>query len=528
MATYEPNISGNAAYQTDPFVQLPDTVLEFIFRHSVRSECDKPVTPSRKYVPSDEVEDRDELSSVKPLLILSHVNKRFRKIVFDGTLWSSLEVLELTDSKTRLSEDIAISILRRLDLSKVDFARSCPFSFEDDRRNDVLKMIGPYIQCLCLDRDVSPLELCRSVRRLRLSVEHLPFHCLVTSLPLQSLVAVFPAPMDPVELVDSIASSWPNLAKLTLFCLKVSLPSTPKTGPLLGLTSLKTLDLSNTRLSHSWLTFPSTLVTLLLSYCRIPNDNKVVLANLAFLETVEIINCVAANPGDESTMQFAIQISHCTVLRNVHLDSTKDAADLYVEECPSLLSLFVRSYFAFNWGQCFGKTVIKNCPSLEYLHLDCCLNLKDTISLNHIKELLLTSPLVTIEGYLHLPPPVVHEPVVSLHFPLLEKLVWQMERCPHTLSLDCPSLEAFTVKSYPWIEIEVPELQLQVLNLSACSKLESLSIDPICIKKVPLKWAFELLENCPLLRKDKNSLVSLGDIMVSSDRGVFLSDTGPL
>mmetsp|Transcript_40870 Transcript_40870/g.66263 ORF Transcript_40870/g.66263 Transcript_40870/m.66263 type:complete len:164 (-) Transcript_40870:564-1055(-) len=131
---------------------LPDSIVALIFQCAAMKER------ATKREDSDFWTRKEERNPLPPtvefLIKASHVCARFRRLALDGSLWSPADISSVIN-RDKAPYRVSLSILQRLDLSKVNFAGQ-PFCFpliclEQYTLEDIsnwFHMLGPYIRLL--------------------------------------------------------------------------------------------------------------------------------------------------------------------------------------------------------------------------------------------------------------------------------------------------------------------------------------------------------------------------------------------
>jgi len=364
---------------------LPDSILELIFLYTTRDE-------------DDESSERVGGPSQRAIMLvqgLANVNRRFRRIVFNGSLWSASDLSSVLQIKASLKFKrdefhwrLLLTVLSRLDLSKVKFTGSkfrfpldflSPYPFE--RTCLLFDFVGPYIQELDLvGFDMASVTRSFNVLKAGVILERCPclssltlgmlqkFQCyfsLMKSFPLRELQLKLHSAEDMATSMSTISTLWPNLQELLIDISHRDIWEYDFEIPLSSQLPLAALVFNggpdSDERSSSFpkkprvlrniesLLLKKSLVTLDLSHCS--GFPEIVLEDDDHLEKVRLHDCRGL---------WRIVFRNCRRLKSLSSSGNSDCTELCVETCPALQSL------------CIICPPSRNCPMIEHLNAARC------------------------------------------------------------------------------------------------------------------------------------------------------------
>jgi len=473
-----------------------------------------------------------------------HVNRRFRRIVFNGCLWSAEDLSSIFRHKSCLDKDAWPTFLSRLDLTKVNFTHSnftfplrSIHAYSEKDVCSLFDIFGHHIICLCVSDDSpSPhkeiiaisdhkkieeiLRRCRSLEYLDIDMhrETFDYATLIKPLPLKHLSFGIEEVSDVQELLKTIALTWPGLNTLNLRRYYRERPSFANdymapvsVTQLLCLSALNVLELKGFPLSDVGEVFSiKTLTTLHLERCfidmstpEIPPNSVLRDMTLRFCRVVSSVNIKNFPSLEKLDLQFEDKtygttcVAQCPALKSLRIDS-EDSKDWHIriKDCSALqrLQLINSPHKVIGIGRC------PELHSLEfetYGRLARFSALQDFLSWNSwmscLKRLTLDIPMYDASTKCPL----------YLAFPELTELTLRGDVFPSIVTVDCMKLHTLNIlcSTHP----QYGRLnKIRTLNLSGCTVLERLDIGPTCIERVPPAWVFDLLTRNPKLRSVPN------------------------
>mmetsp|Transcript_34442 Transcript_34442/g.55730 ORF Transcript_34442/g.55730 Transcript_34442/m.55730 type:complete len:577 (+) Transcript_34442:356-2086(+) len=502
---------------------LPDSVLELIFLHAtsvVVSTEVPPVYPHLSGVDESGVDEHDRRKAVILIQQLGGVSRRFRRIVFKGSLWSA----SVLSSVLQIKQELCTSVLSQLDLSKVNFTESkfwfplCSMSeYPLQYICSLFDKVGPHIQKLSLVGSEKDLFKSSGIKKVGVILERCQYLssletgmllCLRThfavmgSLPLREFRLIVATVEDMALLMSTLSTLWPNLKELTMDMsgrnafFEVWLPTQ---------LSLDTLVLTG----HRWCGAFSSPHTVLHNLDRLLIGRTLVRLDLsdctgfAEIDVVDDDHLQNIHIGVSEGLKRAV-FRNCMRLQSLEI-SCMDAKELHVENCPKLLSVDI-------WSSDDDDHLIwtlRNCPLIESISAPACdtNQFEEIIKLQNLKTLKMTS--VRTAGLLRLAsaPRILHLDVylsgnfvaekLSLNFPSLQDLSLR-GRFPLYLDLQCPALQHLDISG------KSEKVQkIKTLDLSVCHRLKKVSISPHSMNRVSLEWVADLLKRNPRMMDPK-------------------------
>mmetsp|Transcript_34434 Transcript_34434/g.55715 ORF Transcript_34434/g.55715 Transcript_34434/m.55715 type:complete len:638 (-) Transcript_34434:496-2409(-) len=497
---------------------LSDSVLELIFLHATRDPPGQEPDQDQLRVQEDKDRERGGAPSRRAVMLvqgLAGVNRRFREIVFNGSLWSASDLSSILGFRFGFKPE-RLSVFSKMDLSKVHFSGS-KFCFPHSSITQytllqicsLFDIMGPYIKELDLvgsDRlwnrsDMAAfsgssgvekvraiLERCPSLSSLTLGIMLLTFQscfALMRSRSLRGLQLKLRSGSveDMAQSMSTISTLWPNLKELLIDishrdfkgkgdACEVPLPSQMPLSALVyqGRQYGVLRNVGSLLLQKS-------LVILDLSACT--GFSEIVLTDDDHLEKVSLRECKGL---------WRAVFRNCSRLQSISSVSNSDCTDFRVEKCAVLQSLI-----NFHGQACDAQiSIIRKCPLLEDLNVRHCSLQSDDIAnlpklrnvclsfINFVGNTLLTLDVDNLEkvhlSYLH--------GLVRTVFRNCSRLksvyCWFSYDCTEWLVENCPLLRDFHINggSSP------------ICTMQTCPSLEDLaldrcSIEPVDIAKLP-------------------------------------------
>eukprot|EP00276_Gloeochaete_wittrockiana_P008869 CAMPEP_0184658118 /NCGR_PEP_ID=MMETSP0308-20130426/23592_1 /TAXON_ID=38269 /ORGANISM="Gloeochaete witrockiana, Strain SAG 46.84" /LENGTH=513 /DNA_ID=CAMNT_0027096765 /DNA_START=1 /DNA_END=1539 /DNA_ORIENTATION=+ len=505
------------------FDALPDELMENILKHLIINA--RPASFQSAL--------RDLDVRVSHLIRFGHLNRRLRRIVYNGRVWHADYLAAICRYHRRL-DDVFLSILLRLDLHNVIFTYpgfkfpwNVPIMSAASDVDRFFELVGPFVRQLdmltadtagkCLQPGISRdsglalgpiVQHCPSITNLAFTLTRFPCDNLngVSSFPLTHLsLELFG--IDVSNVIGLIARSWKGLQWLHFVIGKswyLSEDDHPEEWdysfsalPLLGLPLLNMLLIKATDELHVQVSCVNALMT------------------HRTLTSVTIKNCILEPPVLEiydNPLLEHILIDHCDGVKAFHVGNCRKLESLRltvdriesvvvsVGDCPTLGDFLISGP-----GQCFVS--FDDCPLLAEAQLErCSVPTENITQLHSLRWLDLITPNINAEElFLGLSSlPVLHSVLINvldsctgasaeLRSASLKYFDIKGKSFPANLTLLCPSLVNLEISNYDYLntsESAAPEVTQKVscLDISACSELSILTLSPSCMELIALKW----------------------------------------
>eukprot|EP00276_Gloeochaete_wittrockiana_P023459 CAMPEP_0184367006 /NCGR_PEP_ID=MMETSP1089-20130417/156475_1 /TAXON_ID=38269 ORGANISM="Gloeochaete wittrockiana, Strain SAG46.84" /NCGR_SAMPLE_ID=MMETSP1089 /ASSEMBLY_ACC=CAM_ASM_000445 /LENGTH=249 /DNA_ID=CAMNT_0026708835 /DNA_START=740 /DNA_END=1486 /DNA_ORIENTATION=+ len=197
---------------------------------------------------------------------------------------------------------------------------------------------------------------------------------------------------------------------------------------------------------------------------------------LSALNTLELRSLKVSDINEALSMQAltTLDLEHCSFYTMLEVPPDSILRNLTVSHCGII----------GDWEESNITINITNCSSLEKLYFE--ISGEGTVFVGQCPSL---KAIVLRVGEM--------PPSFDLTCPELKELELKCNSFPSLVTLDCPKLQTLEIHSYNY---GMPETRIETLNLSGCTSLAAVDIEPTCVESVPPEWVEDLLTKNPELR----------------------------
>jgi len=539
---------------TSLFEDLPDPILERILR-IVLNGClllkndEAHIFSSRSGRMKWELPNPKKSSpvphTIRTLICLMSVSRRFRKVILSGPFWSVDHLSSVWDGMKPSKTSSLSSILSKLDMTKVEktgdfhLALNMVPSYTEKAIALFFPKVSPCIQRLEVTYEKTPgfrigsrevnavldsLKNSANVSSLKVlrSKTFMDLSATIETFPLTSLTLALDSSDFIPDFLEKIVTTWPGLTSLNLTMPKKPCIKKVRAGFVLDLPTLQSLTFDgNGNADKDWAIHVE-LETLALKNWR---D----LFNHPTLKIVHLKNCTLRT----GKVLWPGLLNLVAPGRDLHLVGNRVVQSLNLESCMGIRMVMVKDCFlqeviirdlhlrVAGFEECMylrslevdsESTEIIGCPLLERLSVVGNVHIKDLNSFSELKSLKIRdsqfnfpclleelAPLTKLE-YLELLDVKESKTKIGIgkiSFPNLRKLRISGIELPPTLILECPLLECLEIVESLYAKLGG---LIKRLDLSACSQLTYLAASPSSVDIPKRDQARDLFTRNPLLR----------------------------